>query len=73
VIRQLWDFAGTKIALSPSERGIPENYKTTINISKHFFPSYPPISETALFVLEGPLSAPVCPFVEKNFGEKDEY
>jgi len=52
--------------------GILANYKTTINIVNHFFPSCSPISETALLVLEGPLSSPVCPSIERSFGDKDE-
>jgi len=53
--------------------GIPANYKTTIDILKHFFTSCSPISETTLLVLEGPLISLLCPSVESSFGGKDEY
>jgi hypothetical protein len=54
--------------------GIPANHKTPINTLKHFFsPSCFPISETALLVLEGPLSSPDCPSVKSSFGDKHEY
>jgi len=42
--------------------------KHQLTLWSTFFPSCLPISETALLVLEGPLSSSVCPLVKSSFG-----